>query len=147
MKFCKLRTIFQTNNRLRNYFRYKDFVPETLCSSLIYEFLCGSCISSYIYKIYRRFKVRVSEHPRVSPRTSKSVKGTLSTSAKDHSLVCYHKVMHGDFKFLYNESYRYFLELKESLLIKKDKSSLNKNLYSKKLLLFWVFHIGSFLFI
>ena len=26
MKFCKLRVIFQTNNRLRNYFRFKDSV-------------------------------------------------------------------------------------------------------------------------
>ena len=30
MKFCKLRVIFQTNNRLKNYFCIKDFVPETL---------------------------------------------------------------------------------------------------------------------
>ena len=32
MKFCKLRVIFQTNNRLRNYFRFKDSVHETLRS-------------------------------------------------------------------------------------------------------------------
>ena len=38
MKFCKLRVFFQTNNRLKNYFRFKDFVPETLRSSLIYKF-------------------------------------------------------------------------------------------------------------
>ena len=30
MKFCKLRVIFQSNNRLKNYFRLKDFVPETM---------------------------------------------------------------------------------------------------------------------
>ena len=29
IKFCKLRVIFQTNNILRNYFHFKDFVPET----------------------------------------------------------------------------------------------------------------------
>ena len=62
MKFCKLRVIFQTNNRLKNYFRFKDFVPKTLRSSLIYKFLCGNCTSSYIGKTYRHFKVRVSEH-------------------------------------------------------------------------------------
>ena len=38
MKFCKLTVIFQTNNRVRNYFRFKDFIPETLGSSLIYKF-------------------------------------------------------------------------------------------------------------
>ena len=62
MKFCKLSVIFQTNNRLKNYFRFKDFIPETLRSSLTYKFSCGSCTASYIGKTYRHFKVRVSKH-------------------------------------------------------------------------------------
>ena len=48
MKFCTLRVIIQANNRLRNYFRFKDFVPEILRSSLIYQFLCVRCTASYI---------------------------------------------------------------------------------------------------
>ena len=60
-------------------------------------------------------------------------------------LVCDHKVVHEDFKFLGNESNRYLLELKESLFIKRDRPSLNKNLYSQELLLFWVFHMRQFL--
>ena len=59
IKFCKLRVIFQTNNRLRNYFCFKDFVLETLRSSLICKFSCGSCTAPYIGKTYRHFKVRV----------------------------------------------------------------------------------------
>ena len=51
-------------------------------------------------------------------------------------LVCDHKVVLEDFKFLGNESNRYLLELEESLFIKRDKPSLNKNLYSLELLLF-----------
>ena len=136
MKFCKWRVIFQTNNRLKNYFCFKDSVPETLRSNLIYKFPPGSCTASYIGKTYRHFKERVSEYQGVSPRTGKPVKGTLSTSVRDHMLVCDHKVVHEDFKFLGNESNRYLLELKESLFIKRDKPSLNKNLYSQKLLLF-----------
>ena len=129
MKFCKLIVIFQTNNRLKNYFRFKGFVPEALRSSLIYK-------ASYIGKTYRHYKVRVSEHQGVSPRTGKPVKGILSTSVRDHMLVCDHKVVREDFKFLGNESNRYLVELKESLFIKRDKPSLNKNLYSEELLLF-----------
>ena len=72
--------------------------------------------------------------------TGKPVKDTLSTSVRDHMLVCEHKVVHEDFKFLGNESNRILLELKESLFIKRDKPSPNKNLYSPELLLFWVFH-------
>ena len=67
MKFCKLRVIFQTNNRLKNHFRFKDSAPETLQSNLIYKFSCGSCTASYIGKTYTLFKVRVSEHQGVSP--------------------------------------------------------------------------------
>ena len=59
MKFCKLRVIFQTNNRLRNYFRFRDSVHETVWPNLIYKFSCGSCTASYIDKTYRHFKVRV----------------------------------------------------------------------------------------
>ena len=136
IKFCTLRVIFQTNNRLRNYICFKDFVPETLRSSLIPKFSCGSCTASYIGKTFRQIKVRLLEHQGVSPRTGKPIEGTLSASVRDHMLVCDYKVVHEDFKFLSNESYRYLLELKESLFIKRDKSSLNKNLYSQELLLF-----------
>ena len=136
MKFCTLRVIIQANNRLRNYFHFKDFVPEILRSSLICQFLCVRCTASYIDQTYRHFKVRVSEHQGVSPRTGKSVKGTLSTSVKDHMLVCDHKLGHNDFKFLRNESSRYLLELKESLFINRDKPQFNKNFYSHEPLLF-----------
>ena len=51
-------------------------------------------------------------------------------------LVRDHKVLHEDFKFLGNESNKYLLELKQSLFIKRDRPSLDKNLYSQELLLF-----------
>ena len=47
-----------------------------------------------------------------------------------------HEVVHEDFKFPGNEPNKYLLELKESLFIKRDRPSLNKNLYSQELLLF-----------
>ena len=62
LKFCKLKVIFQTGNRLKNYFRFKDRVPETLQSNFVYKFKCGSCTASYYGKTYRHMKVRVSEH-------------------------------------------------------------------------------------
>ena len=80
MKFCKLRVTFQTNDRLKNHFRFKESVPEILQSNLIYKFLCRSCTASYIGKSYRHFKVRVSGHHGVFLRTGKPVQGTFSTN-------------------------------------------------------------------
>ena len=136
MKFCKLRVIFQTKIRLRNYFRFKDFFPKTLQSSLICKSSSESCTAFYIGKTYRHFKIKVLEHQSIFPKIGKPVKGTLSTPVRDYMLVGDHKVVHKDFKFLGKESNRYLLKLKKSLFIKRDKPSLNKNLFSQELLLF-----------
>ena len=56
LKFCKLKIIFQTGNRLENYFRFKDCVPKDLQSNFAYKFKCGSCTASYYGKTYRRIK-------------------------------------------------------------------------------------------
>ena len=81
-------------------------------------------------------KIRVSEHQGVSPRTGKRVKGTLSTSGRDHMLDCDHTVACEDFSIIGRESNHYLLETKESLFIKRDNPSLNKNRYSQELFLF-----------
>ena len=124
-RFCKIRIVFKTSNRLIIYFSFKDVVPEPLRSCQIYNFTCRSCSASYIGKTFRHMKVRVSEHQGVSPRTGKHLKGTLSTSMTDHMLDCNHM-----------ESNHWLLEIKESLFIKRDRPSLNKNIYSQELFLF-----------
>ena len=59
----------------------------------------------------------------------------------DHKIVFDHNVVHEDVKFLGNECNKYLLELKESLFIKRDKPSLNIDLYLQELLPFWVFRL------
>ena len=77
-------------------------------------------------------KVRVSEHQGVSPRTGKRVKGTLSTSVRDHMLDCDHIVAWEGFSIIGRESNHYLLEIKESLFIKRDNPSSNHYLLGKK---------------
>ena len=50
LKFSKFQIIFQTGKRLKNYFRFKDRVPETFQSNFVYKFKCGSCTVSYYGK-------------------------------------------------------------------------------------------------
>ena len=81
-------------------------------------------------------KVRVSEHQGMSPQTGKIVKGTFSTSVRDHMLKYDHIVTWDDFKVLGREPNHWLLDIKECLFIKRDKPSLNKNIYSQELFLF-----------
>ena len=90
LPFCKVKIVFKISNPLKNYFSFKDVIPEPLRSCLIYIFTCGSCNAAYIGKTFRHMKVRVTEHQLVSPRTGKHLKGTLSTSVRDHMLDCNH---------------------------------------------------------
>ena len=136
LKFCQLKIIFQTSRRLKNYFRFTDRVPEILQSNFAYKYKCGSCTASYYGKTYRQMKVRVSEHQSVSPRTGKRVKGTLSTSVRDHMLDCAHRVAWEDFSIIGRESNYDLLETKENLFIKRDNPSLNRNKYTQELFLF-----------
>ena len=67
---------------------------------------------------------------------SKYFKETLSTSVRDHILDCNYMVAWDDIKVLWRESNHWVLEIKESLFIKGDRPSLNKNIYSQELFLF-----------
>ena len=39
---CQVKIVFKTSTRLKNYFRFKDVVPEPLCSYQIYNSMYGS---------------------------------------------------------------------------------------------------------
>ena len=132
LPFCQLPVIFKSNNGLKSYSNFKDVLPEPLLSCKIYKFTCGRCSASYTGKTLRHLKVRVSEHHGMSPRTGKIVKGTLSTSVLVHMLESDHTVTWDDFKVLGRESNHWLVVIKEILFIKRDKPSLNKNIYSQE---------------
>ena len=48
--------------KVKNYFAYKDPIPNDLKSFLVYTFTCASCSSSYIGETCRHFKTRTEEH-------------------------------------------------------------------------------------
>ena len=48
--------------KIKNYFSYKDPIPNDLKSFLVYKFTCASCSSSYIGETCGHFKTRIEEH-------------------------------------------------------------------------------------
>ena len=47
---------------MKNYFSYKDPIPNDLKPFLVYKFTCASCSSCYICKSCRHFKTGTEEH-------------------------------------------------------------------------------------
>ena len=48
--------------KIKNYFSYKDPIPDDLKSFLVYKFNCDSCSSIYIGETCRHFITRIEEH-------------------------------------------------------------------------------------
>ena len=131
---CKLQIAFKSQNKLAKAFRFKDHIPKELPAGVVYRFQCGFCNESYHGECVRYLNVRIGEHIGISPLTMKKVK-PQGSAVSDHLLLCNHSPSFENFCVLTKENKKILLELKESLLIMRDKPSLNRNIRSAPLYL------------
>ena len=136
LRSCKIQFVFKSQRKLSNVFRFKDRLPFDLISCVVYKFQCGRCNSSYYGETDRHLKVRSGEHIGISPLTFNKIKPSDESSVRDHLLLCNHSPSFEDFTILAHGTNKFSLEIKESLLIKRDKPVLNKNISSAPLYLF-----------
>ena len=132
----KIQIVFKNQINLSNVFRFKDRLPYDLMSCVVYKFQCGRCNASYYGETDRHLKIRSGEDIGISPLTFKKVKPSAESSIRDHLLFCNHDPSFDDFTILVQGTNKFLLEIKESLLIKRDKPILNKNISSAPLFLF-----------
>ena len=104
-------------------------------SGVVYKYTCGRCNSTY-YGQTDRHLVRSGEHTGISPLTFKKTKPSKESAIRDHLLNCNNIPSFEEFTILTNGNNKFDLEIKESLLIKRDRPILNKNISSAKLFLF-----------
>ena len=134
---CNIKVIFQSKNRLSSFFKFKDSIPLHLRSHLIYKFQCSNCNITYYGETEFDLKVRAGERLRTSPLTETRVNNNKKSSVKDHCLLSGYVRSFEDFPFWITESHKFKCLIKESLLVSKDKPSLNKEVKSLILELFW----------
>ena len=98
--------------------------------------MCSCCNATYYGQTQRHFFVRASEHLGITPLTGKFVNTPKKSAIFDHMLLDGHKASFDNFSILLKENNAFKLQLKESLLISRDKAILNRNIYSFPLELF-----------
>ena len=130
----KLQIVFKSQKKLSNVFCFKDGLPSDWVSGVVYKYTCGRCNSTYYGETNRHLKVRSVEHIVISPSTFKKTKA--SSASRDHFLNYNNIPFFEEFTILTNVNNKFDLQIKESLLIKRDRSILNKNISSAKLFLF-----------
>ena len=132
----KLKVSFKSQSKLCNNFRFKDPVTQILTSGLVYKFQCGSCNEYQYGECMRHLALRSGEHIDNSPSTNKRVHPRQASAVCHHLLNCNYSPTFQDFSALCHENKKYLLELKESLLIMGDRSSMYRNVRSALLYLF-----------
>ena len=135
LPFCSLQIVFKTKRRISNFFRVKDKIPKSLLSHNVYHFKCTGCNSCYYGLSERHTKVRWCDHIGQSWRTGSKIVG-VPTEIKDHINTCKTTANMNNFKIVESEHNVLKLKILESLYIKRDRSNLNKNVYSTPLFLF-----------
>ena len=87
-------------------------------------------------KLSNIFFTRAAEHMGISSLTEKQVKNMKDSTVSDHHLQCDCVISLDDFDVLASDTNNFRQLIKESLLIKQDKSILNRTFKSFSLKLF-----------
>ena len=137
--FSKLKIIFKSSRRLSSCFSFKDKIPKSLMSGVIYKFTCAGCNSSYIGSTKRFWETRLEEHLHISALTGKPLKGQLVFTPMKHvkSGCCpVGSYSRDNFCIIGREKNPYLLLVKESILISTSDCPLNNRKTSVPLHLF-----------
>ena len=113
-KNVKLTVVFKSPNRIRNAFRFKEQLPKSINSKVLYRYTCDTCNSVYIGKTKRHLLVHQYEHLGTSIFIDKALKYT----EKDATAIrkqCYqhqHNNRLDNFQVLGNAVNNFHLQLK-----------------------------------
>ena len=122
----ELKFVFKNNNTIGNFFKFKDVLPASLSSSVIYKYTCRECSASYIGMTSKQLKIRISQHMGRSFRTGNINSNEINNSKIfEHFEQKDHPIRVEDFKILTscpNED----LFILESIYIHKLNPTLNE---------------------
>jgi hypothetical protein len=127
--------ILVNNFKIGSFFNYKDKLPTSCRSSLVYSYRCAQCASQYVGMTARTLRTRVSEHAGRSFRTGNLLAHPPHSSVREHAEQCSSRVTMDDFSILSSTNFNTDLRILESLYIYKLKPSLNQNCSSFPLVL------------
>ena len=127
--------IFKSAKRISSMFQYKDRIPTLVCSNVIYKFSCSGCNASYYGKTNRNLLIRCNEHLGIN-RNGRELSSPSPSSIRNHIKQTGHTASIDDFSVISKTSNSYDLLIHESLLIQRDRPSLNSQQSSISMVLF-----------
>ena len=122
----KLRIILDNSNTIASMFRFKDRLPNMLCSGIVYKYSCGDCGATYVGKSQRHLKTRISEHRGLSVRTGQQLSRPAFSNIRDHAWQKEHRIKDENFKIIERSYNKNDLLILEAIAIVKHRPNLNE---------------------
>ena len=88
--------------------------------------MCSNCKVTYYGKTFHHFYIRAAEHMGIFNLTWKPLENVKQSAISDHLLQCNCAINFDDFNFSATDCNIFKLLLTKSLLIKRDKTILNR---------------------
>ena len=125
-----LRVIFQSTRRIKSFFPYKDRLSRGQMAKIVYKAACWDCNDFYIGKTKRRLHDRKTEHFKAL------INGHHTSALADHVTSTGHSLKWDHFEVLAKGRSDTHCKIKETLLIKDLKPTLNEYVSSERLCLY-----------
>ena len=119
-----VRLIFRNGKSISSMFPFKDRIPSSIRSNVVYKYSCGICHSTYIGETSRHYTTRVAEHMGISPLTGRPM-GKITSKIYQHFLDTGHWVKEENFSILFGRA-QIDLEISESIAIHQFLPGLNE---------------------
>ena len=119
-----LRLIFHNRFSVSSMFPFKDRVPQSVRSNVVYSYRCGICNSMYIGETTRHYTTRVAEHKGVSPLTGRPM-SKVTSKIYQHFYHTGHCIRDENFSILFCRD-ALDIEISESIAIHQFHPCLNE---------------------
>jgi hypothetical protein len=128
--FVDVKFIFYNPRHIGSLFKFKDSLVPLMRSLIVYSFNCPKCVlgtAQYIGCSERMLKVRIDGHRGVSHRTQAPLTVQENSPIREHCKSCKHSISYKDFTILESTKSKFALIISESLLIRSENPSLNRD--------------------
>ena len=115
--YPSISVIFRPSRRISSLFSFKDRLPLSLRSYVIYKFTSRCCQASYVGETCRLIHTGISEHICISTYAGKALSHTTLSSVLPNKKQTGHDVACENFSILSSGSSQFDDLLRESLLI------------------------------
>ena len=126
----KIRVVFSGLRTISSFFRFKDKIPASLQSNLIYRFSCSTCQVDYIGYTTRHLRTRIGEHLGISSRTGLPLSVREGTVIKKHISESGHDSTEEDFEIFHSVSKPEHIKIIETIFIQRECPKLNDTIGS-----------------